>query len=306
MLMPFLISCMSAQGFLPVKGTGEITQKDYSVSDFKNIDVSGGFDVTLVPGNAEGVSISAQPNLFEYIHAEVVQGVLKIYIEGNIIATRGLKARIEFKELNNLNVSGGGDVIAESVINSPELFVGLSGGGDLKAEINTAMFDCKVSGGGDVKIEGSAKKSNLNLSGGGDLEANIDAGTISCYLSGGGDLMLRCRETEEARIEVNGGGDVDAMLNANKMKCSVSGGGNAKLAGSALNLDINITGGGDVNASSLNSELAMIQASGGSDIHVSVSKELKGNISGGGDIYISGNPPVVSIDARGGSEVHRQ
>ncbi|OFY68112.1 MAG: hypothetical protein A2V64_02065 [Bacteroidetes bacterium RBG_13_43_22] len=29
-------------------------------------------------------------------------------------------------------------------------------------------------------------------------------------------------------------------------------------------------------------------------------------ISGGGDVYYSGNPEKVSVDARGGSEVHKE
>ena len=45
---------------------------------------------------------------------------------------------------------------------------------------------------------------------------------------------------------------------------------------------------------------------GGSDIRVNASKELSGFISGSGDVYYFGNPVKVSIDARGGSEVHKE
>ncbi len=71
-------------------------------------------------------------------------------------------------------------------------------------------------------------------------------------------------------------------------------------------MDITISGGGDVNANDFASGIARIQASGGSDVNVNVSDELTGQITGGGDLYYSGNPEKVSIDTRGGSEIHRQ
>jgi hypothetical protein len=46
--------------------------------------------------------------------------------------------------------------------------------------------------------------------------------------------------------------------------------------------------------------------SGGSDIHVNASQELTGYISGGGDVYYSGSPEKISVDAKGGSEVHKE
>jgi hypothetical protein len=95
-------------------------------------------------------------------------------------------------------------------------------------------------------------------------------------------------------------------MNAEKMKCSVSGGGNATLTGQAATMEININGGGDVNAGGFSAVTAVVRASGGSDIHVNVSKELTGYVTGGGDVYYSGNPEMVSLDAKGGSEIHKE
>jgi hypothetical protein len=306
MIPGIFTACISSQSFFPVKGTGELTDRDFTVTDFHGIDVSGGFDVALVQGDSEGVVLSAQENLYDYIHVEVVQGILKIYTEGNLMSTRSLKARISFKQLNELKVSGGGDVNSLTNINTPDLGIEISGGGDLTTDVNTASLNCKISGGGDVKVNGTAKSYKMDLSGGGDLESDIDAGSIGCYLSGGGDLKLICKEVADAMIEINGGGDVNATMNAGKLRCSISGGGNATLKGKVTDLDINITGGGDVSAAGFSADMARIQASGGSDIHVMVSKELHGNVSGGGDLYYSGSPAIVSIDTRGGSEIHKE
>lgn len=300
-------SCISSQGFIPVRGTGVSADKDYNVTDFSGIRVSGGFDVILVQGNTEGVTITAQENLFEYITVEVVQGVLNIYTEENVMATKPMKARISFKLIDRLKVSGGGDIICETPLNVPQLDTEISGGGDLTAEVNTEELRCHMSGGGDASLIGTAGKIDIDMSGGGDLKTLVDVNHVSCNLSGGGDLTLKSNtEIKYAGIELSGGGDLDAAMNADQVKFTLSGGGDAHLNGKASVMEINITGGGDVSADGFVSGIARIQANGGSDVHVKVSEELTGQITGGGDIYYSGNPDKVSIDTRGGSEIHKQ
>ncbi len=300
-------SCISSQGFIPIRGTGASVDKDFNVSDFSAIRVSSGFDVILTQGNTEGVTLTAQENLFEYITVEVVQGVLNIYTEENIMATKPLKAHISFKLIDKLKVSGGGDVTAETHLNVPQLETEISGGGDLTAEINTGELKCRMSGGGDAAFRGSAKIFNIEMSGGGDLRSFMDMNNVTCHLSGGGDLTLNSNtKIDNADIEIGGGGDLEAGLKAEKISCTISGGGNASLNGQSGDLEINISGGGDIDAAGFVAGSARISASGGSDIHVNVSHELTGQISGGGDIYYAGNPDKVTVDARGGSEIHKQ
>jgi hypothetical protein len=307
MLSGLFTSCVSSQSFMPVKGHGERVDKSFNMSDFHGIEVSGGFDLVLSQGTSEGVMLSAQENLFDYIHVEVVQGILKIYTENNLMPTQSMKAQVAFKEIDAIRVSGGGDVTASTDINVHDLNIEISGGGNMTSIINTGELACRISGGGDGKINGSARVYRVDMTGGGDLESTIVAGSVSCRISGGGDLDLTCNEeSTEVNIDLSGGGNADVSLNTGKLICTVSGGGNAGFSGKAANLEIKINGGGDINAEELEAHTASIQASGGSDVHVNVSRELKANISGGGDIYYSGTAEVVSIDARGGSEVHKE
>jgi hypothetical protein len=268
-LFVMLTSCISSQSFMPVKGIGTSIDKNFNISDFHGIEVSGGFDVMLVQGNTEGVTLSAQENLFEYITVKVEQGTLKIYTVENIMATKPLKARIFLKSIDHLKVSGGGDVTGETPVNASGLGLEISGGGDFTAEINASELNCHISGGGDAKVDGNIKNYKISM-------------------SGGGDLTLKSNEkVADANIEVSGGGD-------------------ATLTGQAAELEIKVNGGGDVNAGNLAAITASIQASGGSDIHVNASKEITGQISGGGDVYYAGSPENISIDTRGGSEIHKE
>ena len=303
----FTSSCISSQSFRPVKGSGEPVNRTFKVSDFHAIEVSGGFDVNLVQGNTEEVVLTAQENLYDYITVAVEQGILKIYTEANIMSTRALKARIAFRSMDKLRVSGGGDVHAETPIDVPVLDITLSGGGDLTSVINTNELRCHISGGGDARLDGKIKSYDVDLTGGGDLKSVLNSAIIRCRISGGGDVEVRNSETaDKATFDVTGGGDVEADLQVERMKCTVSGGGDVTLKGKAMEFTLSISGGGDVNALDFPVKTASVQASGGSDVRINVSDQLTGYIHGGGNVYYSGNPEHIAVDTRGGSEIRRQ
>lgn len=284
-----LNSCMPPQTIIPVMGSGDVEDKNYTVADFHSIEVSGGFDVTLAQGNSEDVTLTAQENLFEYITVKVEAGILKIYTEHNIMATKSMKAVITLKNIDNLKVSGGGDVITKTPLNAAQLGFEISGGGDVTATINTNVMNCNISGGGDAKFDGTM------------------ATSIQCRISGGGDIFVRNgQKAADVDIEINGGGDMDLQTDADIMKCSISGGGDATLSGKAGQLDIVLSGGGDITASGFAAEVISFRASGGSDVHVQATRQLTGEISGGGNLYYSGGAESVNVDARGGSKILRE
>lgn len=300
-------SCTSWQSPFPVQGSGQLTEKTFDVSGFHAIDVSGGFDVNLMQGSNEALTLTAEENLFEYIRVKVEGGVLRIYVDRNTWSRNGMKAKINFKTIDRLNVSGGGDVTSETGLDVPKLSIELSGGGDIKTILTTRELNCNISGGGDAEINGNVERYDMNLSGGGDVNSEISSGTISCSISGGGDLIIKNRErVRNADLSISGGGDIHLNTEADEVRCSVSGGGDATLSGKANVLDIGINGGGDIDAGDFAAEKVLFRANGGSDVRIHASVELTGNISGGGNVYYSGNPGVVNIDARGGSTVHKQ
>jgi hypothetical protein len=288
-------------------GTNGLEDRNIDVSGFHAIDVSSGFDVVLVQGNSEGLTLTAQENFFEHITAKVEQGVLKIYTDRNMNESKGLKARITFKSIDNLKVSGGGDISCETTIDVPDINISLSGGGDMITNLNTDDLKCHISGGGDATIGGKIGNYKLEMSGGGDLKSNVAAGYITCALSGGGDLTFKGNgKSTDANVSISGGGDIELDIHAEKLQCSISGGGDARLTGTADDFKIDLNGGGDIIAGSLITTKTVFRVSGGSDIHLSASKELTGYISGGGNVYYSGSPEIINIDAKGSSKIYKE
>lgn len=299
-------SCASGYNIIPVKGHGPAIERTFNLSDFKMIDVSGGFDVILVQGDREMVVVKAQDNLFEYISVSVVAGELHIATERPIMPTEPIQAIITFVGLEQVNVSGGGDLTAKTRIDVPALRISMSGGGDVQAGFTSNMVRCHLSGGGDARLNGKIESLHVELNGGGDLDSEIESREVDILLSGGGNADLKhTGEADKISFQLNGGGNLRADLKTRLLQFGISGGGDAHLAGEAGDSEMRVNGGGDVFAEKLVTRSTRFQVSGGSDLHVMATGELSGKISGGGNVYLAGDPPVVSIDATGGSKIQK-
>ena len=140
-----------------------------NVKGFHGIHVSSGIDLYLTQTNDEAVAISASdPDVRQRIKTVVEDGFLKIYLEDRGMHwgwhDMKLKAYVSFKNLDDLNASGGSDIYPES-----NLKVTASGGSDLHGFDLTAD-NCRISasGGSDARITVN-KELNVDASGGSDI-----------------------------------------------------------------------------------------------------------------------------------------
>ncbi|HSU27380.1 MAG TPA: head GIN domain-containing protein [Chitinophagaceae bacterium] len=187
-----------------------------NVSGYHGIEVSGGIDLYLSPGD-EAVAVSASETKYrDKIITEVKDGILKIYYEHdnnrgvNINldwGNRKLKAYVSFKTLDRLQGSGGSDITVDGTIKTSFLSMDLSGGSDFEGKIDAGTLNVDASGGSDVKISGIVQKLDIDASGGSDFKGyelvsevcNIDA-------SGGSDVYITVNK--ELSAESSGGSDV--------------------------------------------------------------------------------------------------
>ncbi len=186
-----------------------------NVSGYHGIEVSGGIDLYLSPGE-EAVAVSASETKYrDKIITEVKDGILKIYYEQdknrvNISldwGNRKLKAYVSFKTLDKLHGSGGSDITVDGTIKTTSLSLDLSGGSDFEGKVDADRLNVDASGGSDVSISGNVKNLDIDASGGSDFKGyelisevcNIDA-------SGGSDVHITVNK--ELSAESSGGSDV--------------------------------------------------------------------------------------------------
>jgi hypothetical protein len=205
-----------------IRGNGKIVKQERSISGFHSINVSGGIDVYIIPGNTEKAVVETDENIQEAIITSVSNGVLKIYCDKSINNSKKLNVYVNVKELDKVTASGGCDVFAETILNFPSINFDFSGGCDLKLNCATKELNCSFTGGSDAQIKGFADMAYLEASGGSDIKAaELTIGKCKVEATGGSDAYLHV--TGELSVEASGSSDVTYMGSPKIIHKSVTG-----------------------------------------------------------------------------------
>lgn len=205
-----------------------------NVSGFHAISSSGPFDVVLRQGNTEAVKVDADAEVINDVVTEVQNGVLKIHSKnthnwGNFWNNRKVTVYVTAKNLNEIGLSGSGDLKIEDQFNAGNLELQGSGSGDFTGKITAKTVAVSMSGSGDFRISGNANESSVSISGSGDFSA--------------GDLI-----TKSTSIRVSGSGDAHIYA-SESLDASVSGSGDVRYNGHPKNVSKAAHGSGDISGS---------------------------------------------------------
>ena len=184
-----------------VKGSGVLREEKRNVPDFTCIDLSGAFDVVVTCGKKQEISVSGDDNVVPHIKTEVTEGVLKVFLDQSVSTKNKIKLALSVPTVNDLRVSGIGDVDISSVSNK--------------------LLRLDVSGVGNVKAEGVVGALEITSSGAGNVEARkLIAKIAAVDVSGIGHVVLTA--ADELNATISGVGGVDYFGNP-KVTEKVSG-----------------------------------------------------------------------------------
>ncbi|MFC4690000.1 head GIN domain-containing protein [Dokdonia genika] len=211
-----------------VKGNGELETITRNVGDYDEISVAGFFDVTLVAGNEGEITIEGESNLLEYIETEVNGDRLTIKVKNkqNLKTSWGkdIKIRVPFRDLNQVSLSGSGEIMSTDVIKANNFRVSVSGSGDINLVVEASSTESRVTGSGDLVLRGSTRDHETSVTGSGDLEAGrFKADNVDAKVTGSGDIRVSCEKSIRARV--TGSGDIEYVGNPTKQDTKVSGSG---------------------------------------------------------------------------------
>ncbi|RZS90651.1 head GIN domain-containing protein [Aquimarina brevivitae] len=211
-----------------VKGNGDEVTITRTVNTYDRIKVKGALDVELVAGSEGTITLKGESNLLENIVTKVDNDQLKIYVEKGryLKSTKGksLKIIVPFSTLNEVTLSGSGEVISKDVIKAKHFEGSLSGSGELNLQIEAESVEGNLSGSGEIVLKGSCTDFNANLSGSGDIEAfELKASNADTVISGSGDIEVYA--TRFLKAIISGSGDIFYKGNPETTEKLVSGSG---------------------------------------------------------------------------------
>lgn len=141
------------------------------VGNFTGIEVSGTISLYLSQGATTGVAISAGEEKYnEKIKTEVVNGVLKISVDGGMwntfsLANKKLKAYVSVSDINRFDVSGASYATINGVLKSPILQMNISGASEVKGIVEVDKLNLDISGASVARLAGNAGEGLLEASG---------------------------------------------------------------------------------------------------------------------------------------------
>jgi hypothetical protein len=214
-----------------IKGNGKVVSEKRVTASYEKIAVSGFFDVELVTGTEGTITVKGEENLLPFIKIEVIDQVLKIYTKKNkYISTskgKGILVIVPFESINQVTLTGSGDVITKNVITSTNFSAKLTGSGHMDLEIEATDVNANLTGSGDINLSGKTENINSEVGGSGDIDASkLISKNANASVSGSGDNAVSCSESLYARV--TGSGEIKYTGEPQKKDTKVTGSGSIK------------------------------------------------------------------------------
>src|SRR5690606_33004730 len=156
-----------------ITGEGPVITENRNVGNFIGVDLRGDATVYFTKGVDLKIELHAQQNVLE---------VLETYKSGNnlVIKYRNdtrlgrhepVTIYLTAPDLNDLRISGSGDIFVEGDINNNDMEMDISGSGSIKMDkLETGYLDVNISGSGSMEIQaGEADEEILKISGSGNI-----------------------------------------------------------------------------------------------------------------------------------------
>jgi len=181
-----------------------------NLAEFSSMRLAISANVYLTQSNTQSLRIEASDKLVELIETEVKNGQLTIkWSKNNVRHSEKIKIYISMKEVTGLAISGSGDIIADSKINTDKIDLAISGSGniflqDLNANDIKSRISGAISGSGDVKAsELPVKNVKIKISGSGNCKVNVSE-RLDAVISGSGDVYYKGRPIINGKVAGSG------------------------------------------------------------------------------------------------------
>lgn len=193
-----------------VKGNGQSTTQERSVSETSKIKTSGSFDIHIIEGNSFSVKVQADENLMPYIITENKDGFLNIHAkEGyNLSSHDKMLVTVTTSRLEELALAGSGNATGEGRFTGGDhLKVSIAGSGDIKLDVNTPQIESHIAGTGNISLSGETRKSKIEIAGNGDYKAgDLKSEDVEIHIAGSGNAGVFADHNLD--IHIAGSGDV--------------------------------------------------------------------------------------------------
>jgi hypothetical protein len=152
---------------ISVAGSGNVITKEFDLSGFDQVEVSGTFVAHIMRGDSFSVVVGVDEKLEQYLRVQVAGRTLEVTLAPNlsILGTATREVEITMPELGGLQLTGATQGAISGFDSTADLSVEVSGASKLGGDIHAGDATVEVSGASTVGLSGSGGALVLNVSG---------------------------------------------------------------------------------------------------------------------------------------------
>lgn len=216
----------------------QTTKKTLELPEFKSIYVNSNYIVYVKPTNKQEVTVEALTEIWDLTTIKVENGVLMVSVDrkpdspnksiwakiDDIKVKPTMKLMVSVKNINELQVNGGGKIVSENSIASDYMSLSVSGSGGIELDVKGNNLKTKISGSGNITLKGYATTNDIVMSGSGSMNAfACELETVKIKMSGSGTCELSASASLDA--VVLGSGTIKHKGNTKNVSKKVYGSG---------------------------------------------------------------------------------
>lgn len=229
-----------------VKGDGNVTSKEYPITEYAHIDLTGSKQLFFEQKEGKpSLRIETDSNLFKFIEVKINDKTLNIETKENINPSI-FRIYTNSAELASIFLAGSGEIELGKEVKSDDLKISLAGSGKISAtKLTCNQLRVSITGSGNITLN-NITTSNLISDFSGSAEGVYNGKTENAHLSvsGSGSLNAFSLDAKIVKSDIKGSGEVS--LSASEiLDASVSGSGTVKYKGAAK-ISQNISGSGKI------------------------------------------------------------
>lgn len=194
---------------------------DCHLSGFDRIKIQGPLKVYITQGDVESVKLLASPEAIGRTISTVDGHTLEVrnkYESWSWGPKKWFRKKdqwhpiekvtvlITIRDMNNISVSGSGDVIFTGPIATNSLAIRLRGSAELSGNVSTKKLTSHMSGSGRIKLAGTATDATIRLSGSANFSApQLVTENATVHISGSGHASVNASDQVNATLHGSAG-----------------------------------------------------------------------------------------------------
>lgn len=189
------------------RASGDVVTQELVLDDLNSISLEVAADVYISKGPEQVVTIEAQQDVIDELNKDINDRYWDISWRDCLRRHKDIKIFITVPEMEEISISGSGDIVVEDTFTQDAVTLQISGSGSIEGRFEANTITCSISGSGDIELQGTAELTSISISGSGGVDAfGLTATEATVSISGSGGANVNVSNMLE--VSIAGSGDV--------------------------------------------------------------------------------------------------